>query len=42
MTAQKKFKRDAFEAIHQVSTGFQKANAINKKSLDEYDSLMHS
>ncbi len=32
MTAQRKFKSDAFEAIHQAASGLQKANVITKKN----------
>ncbi len=39
MTAQKKFKNDAFEAIHQAASGMQKANAITKRTMREYDAL---
>lgn len=39
MTAQTKFKSDAFEAIHQAASSLQKANAITKKTMREYDTL---
>lgn len=39
MTAQTKFKSDAFEAIHQAASSLQKANAITKKTMREYDAL---
>ncbi len=39
MTAQTKFKSDAFEAVHQAASSLQKANAITKKTMREYDAL---
>lgn len=39
MTAQRKFKSDAFEAIHQAASGLQRANVITKKTMREYDAL---
>lgn len=39
MTAQTKFKTEAFEAIHQAASGLQRANAITKKTMREYDAL---
>lgn len=39
MTAQTKFKSDAFDAIHQAASGLVKANGISKKTMREYDAL---
>lgn len=39
MTAQRKFKSDAFEAIHAAATGMQKAGVISKTTMREYDAL---
>lgn len=39
MTTQKKFKSDAFQAIHEAASDLQKANVITKKTMREYDSL---
>lgn len=39
MIAQTKFKRDAFEVIHQAASGLEKANTISKKTIREYDAL---
>lgn len=39
MTAQRKFKSDAFEAIHSAATGMQRTGVISKKTMREYDAL---
>ncbi len=39
MTAQRKFKSDAFEAIHSAATGMQETGVIGKTTMREYDAL---
>ena len=39
MTAQRKFKSDAFEAIHSAATSMQRTSVISKKTMREYDAL---
>lgn len=39
MTTQRKFKTDAFEAIHAAAAGMQTAGVISKKTMREYDAL---
>ena len=39
MTAQVKFKSDAFEAIHSAATGMRKTGVISKKTMREYEAL---
>lgn len=39
MTAQRKFKSDAFEAIHSAATSMQRTGVISKKTMREYDAL---
>ncbi len=39
MSTKPKFKSDAFEAIHQAASGLERAEAISKKTMREYDAL---
>ena len=39
MTAQRKFKSDAFEAIHSAASGMQEVGVIGKTTMREYDAL---
>jgi putative transcriptional regulator len=39
MTTKKKFKSNAFEAIHSAATGMHNAGAIGKRTMREYDAL---